>query len=77
MVWAEEPLNINVPLLWLNVPELLKFPAIFIFPAGAVNVPVTLMFLKLLVALPLIAVAPLNVSVPLLLLNVPLLVQLP
>ena len=37
-VWAAPPLNVTVPLLCVNVPELVKLPLIFNV-VGAVNVP--------------------------------------
>lgn len=71
------PLNVVVPLLCVYVPLLTQLLAIFIFAEGPVSAPDMVMLLKVFVLEPLIAVVPLNVTVPLLCVNDPSLIQLP
>ena len=73
------PLKVTVPLFAVKVPALDQLPATFIFAVGAVSVLDTAIsrLLNELVLPPLIAVVPLNVTVPLFALKVPALAQLP
>ena len=74
---AVVPEKVTVPLLAVKVPELFQLPPTFMLAFGAVRLPVITMFLNVLMLALLMAVVPLNVTVPLLALKVPELNQLP
>ena len=71
------PLNVTVPLFALKAPELNQLPVTFMLALGAVKLPVILMLLNVSSLLPVMAVVPLNSTVPPLALKAPELVQLP
>ena len=71
------PLNVTVPPLAVNVPESDQFPATFMLAAGAVRAPEMVILLNELVLEPLMAVVPLNTTVPLLFVNTPESAKLP
>jgi len=76
---AVVPSNVTVPLFAVKVPALTQLPPTFMFTAGAVRLldEVISTLLKELMLLPLIAVFPSKVTVPLFALKVPELAQLP
>ena len=71
------PLKVTVPVLELKLPVTAQLPDTFMFPFGAVKLPVIDTLLNVLTLLPLIAVVPLNTTVPALALNAPEFAQLP
>jgi len=75
---AVVPLNETEPLLWLNVPLLTKFPAMFnVVEAGAIREPLTVTLFSEVVLVPDMVVVPPKITVPLPALSVPLLIRFP
>ena len=74
---AEVPVKSMVPLLLLKVLLLMKSPATFRVPVGALRVPDTVMFSKVVIDEPEIEEVPAKSTVPEPALNVPLLMKLP